>query len=72
MERFLKRAREMVPLQQVYVIPLAAKGDYSLRVVLGDFDSRAQALDASRRLPPKYQREFRLAPRSFAELREPL
>src|SRR5258708_6280229 len=60
MERFLRRAREMVPLQQAYVIPLAAKGDYSLRVVLGDFDNRAQALDASRRLPPNYQREFRL------------
>ena len=72
MERFLKRAREMVPLDEVYVIPLPARGDYSLRVVLGDYDSRAQALDASRRLPPKYRREFRLAPRSFAELREPL
>jgi type II secretory pathway predicted ATPase ExeA len=72
MERFLKRARDLVPLEEVFVIPLASKGDYSLRVVLGDYDSRAQALDASRRLPPKYQREFRLSPRSFAELREPL
>jgi type II secretory pathway predicted ATPase ExeA len=72
MERFLRRAREMVPLEQVFVIPLAAKGDYNLRVVLGDYDNRAQALDATRRLPPKYQREFRLAPRSFAELRETL
>ena len=72
MERFLLRARELVPLEQVFVIPVAAKGQYNLRVVLGDYDDRAQALDASRHLPPKYQRAFRLAPRSFAELREPL
>jgi len=72
MERFLRRARDLVPLEDVFVIPLGTKGEYSLRVVVGDYDSRAQALDASRRLPPKYQREFRLAPRSFAELREPL
>jgi len=72
MERFLRRARDLVPLEDVFVIPLGTKGEYSLRVVVGDYDSRAQALDASRRLPPKYQREFKLAPRSFAELREPL
>jgi type II secretory pathway predicted ATPase ExeA len=72
MERFLRRARDLVPLEDVFVIPVGARGEYSLRVVLGDYDSRAQALDASRRLPPKYQREFKLAPRSFAELREAL
>jgi hypothetical protein len=72
MERFLLRARELVPLEQVLVIPVAAKGQYNLRVVLGDYEDRERALEASRRLPPKYQRAFRLFPRSFAELREPL
>jgi type II secretory pathway predicted ATPase ExeA len=69
MERFLLRAREMVPLEELFVIPMAAGKAYRLRVVFGDFPNRDEALAAERRLPPKYQDAFRAAPRSFAELR---
>jgi septal ring-binding cell division protein DamX len=72
MERFLQRARDMVPLGDVFVVPMTVGGQYRLRVVLGDFDSRQAAVDAIRRLPPKYQQAFRTAPRSFAELRSQL
>ena len=44
-------------------------GRYRLRVVYGEFDSREAALEAERRLPPKYQQAFETSPRSFAELR---
>jgi MSHA biogenesis protein MshM len=69
MERFLLRAREMVPLEELFVIPMAAGKEYRLRVVFGDFSSRDEALAAEKRLPPRYQDAFRTAPRSFAELR---
>jgi MSHA biogenesis protein MshM len=72
MERFLMRARDLVPLEDVFVIPVAARGSYRLRVVLGEFDTREQALDAAKRLPPKYQRAFDPSPRTFAELRKAL
>ena len=76
MERFLMRARDWVPLAELFVIPMA-NGErvppqaprYRLRVVLGEFESHEQALEAVRRLPPKYQQAFRAAPRSFGELR---
>ena len=66
MERFLLRARDMVPLSDVYLVPVNAR---RLRVVYGSFDSEREALDAERRLPPKYQQAFRASPRSFATLR---
>jgi MSHA biogenesis protein MshM len=70
MERFLQRAREMVPLQELAVIPMAAGGGaYRLRVIYGRFDGRDAALEAGKRLPPRYQEAFRALPRSFAELR---
>ncbi len=69
MERFLLRAREMVPLEELFVIPMPAGKQYRLRVVFGDFASREEALAAEKRLPPKYQDAFQTAPRSFAELR---
>jgi len=69
MERFLMRARDMVPLAELYVIPMAGDGHYRMRVVLGEFETREQALEAVRRLPPKYQEAFRTSPRSFGELR---
>jgi type II secretory pathway predicted ATPase ExeA/septal ring-binding cell division protein DamX len=69
-ERFLTRARDLVPLDEVFVIPLAdEKSGWRVRVVLGNYDSREQALEAAHRLPPKYQRAFQAAPRTFAELR---
>jgi len=70
MERFLLRARDLVPLEELYVIPMAAAGEYRLWVVYGAFETRAAANAAQKRLPPRYQNAFRTAPRSFGELRE--
>jgi type II secretory pathway predicted ATPase ExeA len=69
MERFLLRARELVPLERVFVIPMTSAGSYRLRVIYGEFETREEALEAERRLPPRYQQAFRAAPRSIAELR---
>jgi hypothetical protein len=69
MERFLLRARELVPLENLFVIPVASAGSYRLRVIYGEFDTREEALEAERRLPPRYQQAFRVALRSIAELR---
>ena len=72
MERFLLRARELVRLEELYVIPVAGGGDYRLWVVFGEFASREEALAAGRRLPPRYQQAFRAVPRSIGELRRGL
>ena len=69
MERFLMRARGLVPLGELFVIPVARAGQYRLRVIFGEFPSRAAAIEAGKRLPPRYQQAFRASPRSFAELR---
>ena len=69
MERFLLRAREMVPLEELHVIPVVEGGQYRLWVLFGDFASREEAAAATRRLPPRYQEAFRAVPRSFSELR---
>jgi hypothetical protein len=70
MERFLLRARDMVPISDVFLVPMAGPSNRRLRVVYGTFDNATQALEAERRLPPKYQREFRPEPRTFGELRK--
>ena len=69
MERFLIRARSFVPLENLYVVPMAGSDGYRLRVLYGEFASLQEALRAERQLPPRYQEAFRTAPRSFAELR---
>ena len=69
MERFLQRARDMVPLDELLVIPMAAGGRYRLRVAFGDFASREEAAAARDRLPPRYQKAFRPSLHSFGELR---
>lgn len=70
MERFLLRAQDLVPLESLFVIPMSAgPGNYRLRVLYGEFANREEALEAGRRLPPRYQQAFRTSPRSFAELR---
>lgn len=70
MQRFLVRARDWVPLEELYVIPLqGGRAQYRLQVVLGDYENLAEAQEAARRLPPRYQQAFRALPRSFAELR---
>ena len=68
-ERFLARARELVQLSDVYVIPVATGSRYFLRVTYGAYPSQEAAADAAKRLPPKYQNAFRFELRSFAELR---
>jgi len=70
MERFLLRARDMVPLSDVFLIPMGGTGSQRLRVIYGAFNNAEQAEAAERRLPPKYQQAFRTSPRSFAELRK--
>lgn len=68
-ERFLVRARDLVPLPELLVIPVATGSRYHLRVAYGVFASRESAIDAARRLPPKYQNAFQPEVRSLAELR---
>jgi septal ring-binding cell division protein DamX len=72
MERFLLRARDLVPLEELMVVPVAAGGHYRLWVLFGDFASQNEAVAAARRLPPRYRDAFRVAPRSFGELRREL
>ena len=72
-ERFLSRASDLVPLSEVYLIPVAdvtKRGPrYILRVTYGMFGSKEAAAEAARRLPPKYQNAFQFELRSLAELR---
>lgn len=69
MERFLVRARELVPLSEVYIVPTTSSGRYRIRVLFGTFADRDAAANAEKRLPPRYQKAFQTVPRSFAELR---
>jgi type II secretory pathway predicted ATPase ExeA len=68
-ERFLQRARDLVPLAEINVIPVASGTGYRLRVGYGVFASREAAAEAARRLPPKYQNAFKVQLRTVAELR---
>jgi hypothetical protein len=73
MERFLLRARELVPIGELFVIPTAGVSSrYRLRVVYGVFGSAEDAAAAGKRLPPRYQQAFRTSVRSFGELRSPI
>jgi hypothetical protein len=71
-ERFLIRARDLVPLDEVYVVPLEGGGRYRVWALFGVYPDREAAQRAAQRLPPKYQQAFRTEPRSFAELRRAL
>ena len=68
-ERFLLRARELVPISDVYVIPVASGPRYRLLVSYGIFASKDAAAEAAKRLPPKYQNAFKLELRGMSELR---
>lgn len=72
MERFLIRARDMVPLEDVYVMPEVNGKKYRLRVTVGRFADRVAAAEAVEHLPPKYKQAFQTELRSFAQLRENL
>jgi type II secretory pathway predicted ATPase ExeA len=71
-ERFLMRARDLVPLDEVYMVPVEGGGRYRIWALFGVFPDREAAQRAAERLPPKYQQAFRTEPRSFAELRRAL
>jgi type II secretory pathway predicted ATPase ExeA len=72
MESFLARAREVVELDELYVIPVAGGGQYRLWVVYGDYSTREEAAAAGKKLPARYQEAFRAVPRTFGELRRQL
>jgi MSHA biogenesis protein MshM len=72
MERFLLRARELVPLEQMFVIPVGGGARYRLRVVYGEFATRESAEAARQALPPRYQEVFRPELYRFEELRASL
>lgn len=71
-ERFLARARELLPLENLYVLPLESGGRYRIWALYGVFPDRDAARQAIAKLPSKYQQAFRPYPRSFAELRRAL
>lgn len=71
-ERFLMRAHDLVPIQNVYVVPLESGGRYRIWALYGVYPDRDAALRGAQGLPPKYRDAFRSAPRSFAELRRAL
>ena len=70
-ERFLARARDLVPLSEIFVVPVpgATAGRYKLRVMYGVFPDRDAAGVVAKRLPPTYQNAFRFELRSLGELR---
>ena len=69
MERFLMRARDLVPLEEVFVLPQVTAGRYRMRVTYGIYPDRDKAVAALERLPPKYKQEFQADLRSLSELR---
>jgi type II secretory pathway predicted ATPase ExeA len=71
-ERFLMRARELVPVENVYILPLESGGRHRIWALYGTYPDRDAALQAAANLPPKYREAFRTVPRSFAELRRAL
>jgi hypothetical protein len=71
-ERFLVRAKVLVPLDELYVLPQGNGGRYRIRVTFGGYPDRNAAAQAAETLPPKYRQAFRAELRTFAELREAL
>jgi hypothetical protein len=71
-ERFLTRARNLVPLEDMYMVPLESGGHYRMWALYGVYPDREAAQQAAARLPHKYREAFRASPRSFAELRRAL
>ncbi len=70
LERFLIRAKALVPLDDVYVLPQSSGGKQRIRVTYGGYPDRDSAAQAAERLPPKYKEAFQRELRTFAEMRE--
>jgi MSHA biogenesis protein MshM len=68
-ERFLMRARDLLPLEQLYIIPLFNDTPERLWVMFGNYPSQQAAQLARKDLPLKYQRNYKMVPRSFAAIR---
>jgi len=71
-ERFLLRAKALVPLEDVYVLPQSNAGKARIRVTFGGYPDRDTAAQAAERLPAKYRQAFQPELRTFAELRASL
>lgn len=71
-ERFLLRAKSLVPLDDVYVLPQSNGGKPRIRVTFGGYPDRETAAQAAERLPAKYRQAFQPELRTFAELRASL
>ena len=71
-ERFLLRAKALVPLDDVYVLPPTNAGKPRIRVTFGGYPDRDTAAQAAERLPTKYRQSFQPELRTFAELRASL
>ena len=70
MERFLLRARDLVPARGAVRHPDGGRRRVSpARRVRRISQPRRRPRRAEKRLPPRYQQAFRTAPRSFGELR---
>jgi MSHA biogenesis protein MshM len=69
LEGFFQRARDMVPLDELFVIPSHGPQRFRIRVVYGAYSTRESARLAQARLPPRYKQAFQTELRSFAELR---
>jgi type II secretory pathway predicted ATPase ExeA len=72
LERFLVRAKELVPLEEVLVLPQVSGNRYRIRVTFGTYPDRATASLAAERLPPKYKLSFQTELRSYADFRSDL
>jgi septal ring-binding cell division protein DamX len=71
-ERFLLRAKDLVSLDDLLVLPQGSGGRYRIRVTFGTYADRNTAAQAAEALPVKYKQAFRPELRSFAELRDSL
>jgi MSHA biogenesis protein MshM len=71
-ERFLARAQQLVPLENIHIVPLLTGGSYRIWALYGAYPSREEAAQAAQGLPARYRQAFPLAPRTFAELRRVL
>ncbi|MDD2929321.1 MAG: AAA family ATPase [Sideroxydans sp.] len=58
MEGFLRRARKLGKLEDIFIIPIELKGKDAFRVLYGSFPSSSKARAAIPELPERYQEAF--------------